>query len=144
MVLHHVGYLVHSIEGAMESFSFLGFHKRGEAVRDEERNVFILFLSDENHALVELIQPVDEQSPVYPLMVRQGPGAYHLCFSISRSERDSLLSRLKALRFVPVGKISPAPACKDQDVGFFYSSKIGLVELLFISEERNGGKDGTV
>jgi len=133
MVLHHVGYLVPSIEGAMESFSCLGFHKTGEVVRDEERNVFILFLSGANRALVELIQPVDEQSPVYPLMVRQGPGAYHLCFSVSETERDSWLSRIKRLRFVPVGNISRAPACENQEVGFFYSNKIGLVEFLFIS-----------
>jgi len=99
MIVHHVGYLVPSIEGAMETFS-----------------------------------SSEERSPIYPLMTRQGPGAYHLCFSVSVTERDSWLSRLKKLRFVPVGGISSAPACGDQDVGFFYSNKIGLIELLFISD----------
>ncbi len=114
----------------METFSSLGFKKEG----DDGRNVYILFLSDTNQDRVELIQPVDEQSPVYSLMARQGPGAYHLFFSVSVTERDSWLSRLKKLRFVPVGGISSAPACGDQDVGFFYSNKIGLIELLFISD----------
>ena len=134
MIVHHVGYLVPSIEGAMESFSFLGFRKTGEVVRDEERKVFISFLADAHHTLVELIQPANEQSPVYPLMVRQGPGTYHLCFSVPRFEKESLLPRLKGLRFVPVGKIAPAPACENQEVGFFYSNKIGLIELLFTSD----------
>ena len=134
MRLHHIGYLVPSIEGAIESFVSLGFLKHSRVVKDEERQVFISFLSDANHTLVELIQPVDERSPVFPLMVRQGPGTYHLCFSIPQSQKASTLSMLKALRFVPAGKIAPAPACENQEVGFFYSNKIGLIELLFISD----------
>jgi methylmalonyl-CoA/ethylmalonyl-CoA epimerase len=131
MVLHHVGVLVSSIEASIEPFSLLGFEKNGEVVKDEERGVYILFLSDKKGASIELIQPVDERSSVYDLLNRQGPGAYHLCFFVLGEEKAVILSQMKSQHFVPVGKISPAPACDDREVGFFYSNKTGLVELLF-------------
>jgi methylmalonyl-CoA/ethylmalonyl-CoA epimerase len=134
MVLHHVGVLVSSIEASIEPFSFLGFEKNGEVIKDEGRGVYILFLSDKKGASVELIQPVDERSSVYDLLNRQGPGTYHLCFTVSGEERNTFLSQLKRQHLVPVGKISPAPACGDQEVGFFYSNKTGLVEFLFESD----------
>lgn len=131
MVFHHTGYLVSSIEEAMEGFFVLGFHPVGDIMIDEYRKVRILFLIQEKQMQVELIEPLNEDSSVYELLQRQGAGAYHFCFSVRKEEQAEIQQFLKRFRFLPLGEAVPAPACGGKEVAFFYSKRIGLIELLY-------------
>ena len=79
MTIHHIGYLVDSIENAASEFEKLGFLRTGEVVQDSLRDIYILLLSNAGQ-IVELVQPICDSSPVYTLRKRYRNSPYHICY----------------------------------------------------------------
>ena len=127
MNIHHIGYLVKDIEKASKEFIRLGFLKQGEAVEDIDRGCLIAFFENGGYR-IELVQAIDEQSPIYRLYKKHGNSPYHICY-----ETDNLpleIERMTAEGFVLLQPPSPAPAICDRQVAFLVSKNIGLIELL--------------
>ena len=127
MHVDHVGYAVQEIESAVASFLSLGYCRCETEVEDRERGVRVLFLRDPGGVKIELIAPLDENSPVSNWLQKNGNSPYHICY-----ESDDLavdIAELRKKSFIPLGSPSPALALEGRRVMFLYGKHTGLIEL---------------
>jgi methylmalonyl-CoA/ethylmalonyl-CoA epimerase len=137
MKIHHIGYLVDDIARAEKGFVKLGYTRKGDVTEDTARGVYILFLSNDNY-VVELIQPVDENSPMYGLRKKHRNSPYHICYAA-----DDLQSKINELiqdkedGYVLVQPPQPAPAIQGRpDVAFLLNRDVGMIELVETAGEK--------
>lgn len=126
MKVHHVGYAVRNIDKSVASFEKLGFSVVSRETDDEARNVKIVFMRNGDY-LIELVQPLGEQSDVGAVIKKQGCAPYHICY-----EADNLESAIKELgpKFMVVKKPAAAPAIDGRRVAFLYSVDTGILEIV--------------
>jgi methylmalonyl-CoA/ethylmalonyl-CoA epimerase len=93
--LHHVGYVVRSIEKTADRFAeSIGASWDRRVILDALQGARVTFLANHGHALplVELVQPEGEGSPISNFMKRGG-GLHHLCYEVKSLERQLESSR---------------------------------------------------
>lgn len=132
MKFHHIGYAVHSLDKAIESFKYLGCNLVSRCL-DETRGIEIAFIADAEGTQIELIEPVADGNPVQNILKKIGPAPYHLCFETTESPSDAL-TMLAAAGFNEIRGGGAAPALEGSMVKFFYSSSLGIVELYFVNK----------
>ena len=116
--LRHVGIAVRSIDAAAP-----GARKH----LDPLQNVRVAFV-ELGGVLCELVEPVDERSPVNGYLERDKMNLYHLCYEVSDLEQAVKESRRHG--FHPLGKPKPAAAFEGRRIAWVYSPVLGLFELL--------------
>jgi len=127
MKVHHIGYAVRSIEGAVRQFEILGFRCEGKIVLDNSRKVRILFMTDDTHR-IELIEPNESDNPIESILKKVGSSPYHICYESEDIENDARLLKEKGFRVI--SDVSEAPALGNKNVCFLYSKDIGIIELV--------------
>ena len=99
MKLDHVAIAVKNLEEAVELYRNMGFSvERVERV--EEQGVKVAFLSLEN-THIEIIEPIDENSPVGKFLEKKGEGLHHIAISVNNLNEK--MEELKRKGFVVVG-----------------------------------------
>lgn len=90
--IDHIGVAVTEIEPALalyrDSFELTVAHR--EVVRDQGVEAVLLDVG-ENH--VELLAPLDADTPVGRFLAKQGPGLHHVAYQVS--DIDATLEKLK-------------------------------------------------
>jgi methylmalonyl-CoA/ethylmalonyl-CoA epimerase len=128
--LHHVGFVVQSIEQIAEEFSrSLGAEWDGEIIQDPNQGARVSFFRRPipGDALVELVEPLDEGSPVSKFLKRGG-GLHHLCYEVEELEVQLRYSRSTGSLVVraPV----PAAAFSGRRIAWVYTKAKLLLEYL--------------
>jgi methylmalonyl-CoA/ethylmalonyl-CoA epimerase len=83
--LDHVAIAVESIEKALPFYQALGFPSHHiEDVPSEK--VRTCFLSLSNRVSVELLEAMDEESPIAKFLQKRGPGIHHMCYRVKNIE----------------------------------------------------------
>lgn len=77
---------------------------------------------------IELIEPVDEKSPVYKILQKSGVTPYHICYEVENIQRE--IDRLKKEKFLPISKPVRAIAMNNKLICFLFNKNIGLIELV--------------
>lgn len=127
MKIHHVGYLVMSIQNAREDFQKLGLKISSPQTFDEERKIFIQFMADEK-ILVELIEPA-QGCTLFPKRLKNlGSTPYHICYECDNLEKK--IDELREKNFILIREPQIAPALENRRVAFLYSEAVGQIELL--------------
>lgn len=127
MRIDHIGYAVQDLAAAAEKFEALGYRSWGEETEDPGRKVRIRFFSDPSGVMVELVAPLQEDSPVMGWVRKNGNSPYHICYESEDLERE--IAELRQKGFILVHPIAPAPAMGGRRVAFLYSAGTGLLEL---------------
>lgn len=127
---HHIGWAVHSIDAALESFAVLGYVHHADSVVDASRNVRICILESASGPCIELVEPLNVLSPISALLEKNGPQPYHICLSLSSSDFEAFRGKLRKNGFLEIIPRQEAPALDGRDVVFFYSTHLGLIELV--------------
>jgi methylmalonyl-CoA/ethylmalonyl-CoA epimerase len=126
LTFHHVGLATKSLDRARAMFEALGYHVSEPEYVPSQR-VRVSFVTRDGQPTVELIEPVDPQSPVQTVLDKVGSTVYHLCFStcdFARAVQD-----LRRQHFMPVGDVFVSHPLSDQQTCFFYNASVGLIEL---------------
>ena len=133
MKIHHIGYLVDSIANASIEFEKLGFSRISEVVDDKLRETYILFLANEEH-IVELIQPINKESPLYGLSRKYRNSPYHICYeTVDLYEKIEQMVHNETGGYTVIQMPQPAPAIQNcPNVAFLMNRYIGMIELLEI------------
>ena len=76
MKFHHIGVAVKDIS-ATAAVYVAGGYKQSETIFDPEQNVNICWLTKEGMPVVELLEPVDETSPVNKTLEKNGVRITH-------------------------------------------------------------------
>lgn len=78
--IHHIGYLVKDISGAVETFKTLGFLQENEIFEDDGRKASFCFLVS-GGTRIELVSP-HKDSDLYPLLKKYRNSPYHICLEV--------------------------------------------------------------
>ena len=124
---HHFGVACRDIEKTAEAYGAIGYVK-GDTIYDPLQNINICFLSHPSMPLVELLAPVDDNSPVVQILEKNGTTPYHTCYEVSNLE--AAIKSLKRQRYIVVSKPKSACAIEGRRVAFLYHSDMGLIELV--------------
>ncbi len=134
MRIHHVGVAVGSIDEVLDDYVALGYTV-GARVLDEGRRVDIAFVRNGDY-VIELVAPAAADSPVDGLLKKVGPSPYHLCYVVD--DIAAAVRELRASGYVRVTAPSPAPAIGYAAVAFLHHRRVGLVELVELTDPAQG------
>ncbi|MCX7966608.1 MAG: VOC family protein [Syntrophorhabdaceae bacterium] len=139
MKLNHIGIIVKDIEEYKRLLSTIGLTDATDAACDMIQKVKGIFvdIGFDNQAHIELLEPIDDTSPVINFIKKRGGGLHHICFEVEDIEK-------KSEEFVKKGfkMISPPVDCFAYDenfkrqcreptrIAFFMLSDRLLIELL--------------
>ena len=126
LTCHHVGYLVKSMNKSIGAFETLGYSVVRPPAEDGIRRALIAFMQKDG-IRIELIQPMDRESPVYGLLKHYKNAPYHLCYETDDFDGD--LCRLEAEGFTRFTETQPAPCMGNRNVVFLMNAAIGMIEL---------------
>lgn len=127
MEIHHIGYLVKDIDKAYEKFKILGFKCKSNICYDPIQKANITFLVNGNYK-IELIQSIENDSPIYNLLKKYGSSPYHICYICENIEESYNL--FKDQGFSLISDIMNAVALENQKICFMFNNSIGIIELL--------------
>ena len=127
LVFHHIGIACRDIGKTREFYLGLGY-TASPVVDDPLQHVRICFLDKEGAPRLELLQPLDDQSPVARTLATAGVTPYHFCYEVRNI--DEAVAALRTKRFLLVSGPVPACALGDRRIAFLYNKNNGLIELV--------------
>ena len=127
MKIHHVGYLAKSIDKTRKKFLELGYEIERPVKYDEIRQINIEFLINGDYR-VELIQPMSEESPMFPLLKRFKNSPYHFCYEVENL--DASVKELSDKGYTVIQEPEIAPCIDDKKVVFLNNISMGIIELV--------------
>lgn len=127
MSIHHIGYAVENIEDSLKTFLELGYTLEKELVIDKNRQVNIIFITN-NNVSIELLSPLSGKSPISNILSKNGPLPYHICYETEKLEET--IQTLKKKGFINIEKPQKSLAINDCLVAFLYHKNVGLIELV--------------
>lgn len=127
LVFHHIGIACRDIGKTREFYLGLGY-TASPVVDDPLQHVRICFLDKEGAPRLELLQPLDDQSPVARTLATAGVTPYHFCYEVRNI--DEAIAALRTKRFLLVSGPVPACALGDRRIAFLYNKNNGLIELV--------------
>ena len=124
---HHVGIATESINRTAALFMEAGY-KTTSVVFDRKQNVNISFLERADSPLLELVEPVDESSPIRNILNKVGVSAYHFCYEVENLDEN--IVQLRKKKFMLLVNPVEAIAFDGRRICFLYHKETGLIELL--------------
>lgn len=127
--LHHVGFVVASIEQAMPKFVHsLAASWDERVIHDPLQSVKVAFLTTRpEDPQIELVEPADEKSPVFRFL-QQGGGLHHVCYEVA--DLEGQLSEFRSRGAVIAKRPKPAVAFGGRRIAWVLTAEKLLVELL--------------
>jgi methylmalonyl-CoA/ethylmalonyl-CoA epimerase len=128
--LHHVGFVVADIAACVEGFAAaLQATWNGEVIVDPLQRVKATFLTvSSEQALIELVEPVGEDSPVRAFLAERSGGMHHLCYEVPDAEVE--LRRIRSCRGLIVSRPKPAIAFGGRRIAWALTREKMLLEFL--------------
>ena len=130
LYFHHIGVAVESIEKTSLEYKLFGY-KISAVTYDPIQNVNICWMSKGKMPLIELVEPVNEDSPINRILQQGGVSPYHICYIVDNIEEA--VSELRTMKYVMVSRISKAIAIQNSQVCFLFNKNMGLIELVELS-----------
>ena len=124
---HHIGIACRDITKSMTFYTAMGY-QASPVIDDPIQHVRVCFLEKDGAPRLELLEPLDEQSPVARTLATAGVSPYHLCYEVS--DIMAAIEYLRGQRFLLVSGPVPACAMGDKRIAFMYQKHTGLVELV--------------
>lgn len=128
--IDHVAILVQNIEQALEFYrDILGLQPSEiRTVPTEQVRIAFLPTGGPNGSMLELIEPLDAQSPLHRVLAKRGEGLHHICFEVEDIEAS--LQEMRE-RGAPVLDTQPRQAAEGRAIFIHPQGTHGvLIELL--------------
>src|SRR5262249_19087878 len=128
--LHHIGYVVASIEREIEAWkASLSAISVSETWQDPIQAARVAFLSlpPAGASSIELVEPAGESSPVASFLAKGG-GLHHLCFEVDGIEQQ--IARMKTEKAMLIRRPQPAVAFGGRRIAWMLTREKLLVEYL--------------
>jgi methylmalonyl-CoA/ethylmalonyl-CoA epimerase len=128
--LHHVGFAIRNIENEIAAFrSSILASWDGKIFHDPLQKVRVTFLQTPSptDALIELVEPAADDSPVRQFLKRGG-GLHHLCYEVP--DLDARLEKMRVGGGVIVKSPLPAIAFENRRIAWVVTRQKLLLEFL--------------
>ena len=130
MKFHHIGVAVKDISATAAVYVSGGYHQ-SEITYDPEQNVNICWLTKEGMPVVELLEPVDETSPINKTLEKLkavDQSRQEFVSNVSHELKTPITS-IRVLADSLMGMVE-AVAIHGYKVSFLYNKNVGLIELV--------------
>jgi methylmalonyl-CoA/ethylmalonyl-CoA epimerase len=132
-VFDHVGIAVTSIAEAKKTYLALGF--KGDVIEDvPAEKVRVCMFTLANDARVELIEPLNNESPIKKFLDNHGPGIHHYCLRVKDVKKS--IKELKAQGLIIIND-PPNEGAHNCLVSFIHPKSAGGV-LIELSQKMGG------
>lgn len=126
--IDHFGVVVKDIHEAAKFYQELfNLEKITEVVEDNTQKVYVQFFLTDHGDKIELIQPVDKNSPSYNALLKGG-GANHICFETSNINEE--ITNLKRRNCIVVCAPTQSSGLTNGTIAFVVHPFLGLIELV--------------
>jgi len=126
-IFHHIGIATPSIKETAGLYIDAGY-SMSEIIFDSIQDVNISFLSKDNMPTIELLEPINETSPVLNIIKNSGVTPYHICYAVK--DIEDAIKRLKQLKYIPLSSPVNAIAMYNRNICFLFNKDVGLIELV--------------
>jgi len=128
LIFHHIGIATKSLKKAIKTYQKLGFIIKIDITAVPSENVHVVFLEKLNHPLIELIEPLDDNSPISNILQKSGSGPYHKGYFTDNLSQT--LTSLRNEKFTILNAPSESVVYDNNLYFFAYKSDIGLIEII--------------
>ncbi len=125
--MDHIGYAVKDIEKSAALYVAAGW-KLSPIYEEQVQRTKIAFLTKPGMTTIELVSPLDGESPVDNILRTQGVAPYHICYvvdDVMQAVEDLYEEGFKPL-FMPV----PSVAMNNREICYLYHIDIGYIEIV--------------
>lgn len=128
--LHHIGFVVASIEKTMPAFvRSMAAQWDGRSFDDPLQKARVAFLTTRaGDAQIELVEPLGNDSPVQRFLQENRGGLHHLCYEVADLEQE--LAELRSRGAIIAKRPKPAVAFQGRRIAWVITAEKLLVELL--------------
>lgn len=128
MIIDHIGIVVRSLErGIHQWVTVFGYNQMTEIVENTRQKVKVVFLKKENSIIVKLIEPSNDDSPIFEY-AKKGGGLHHLCFRCDNIQNE--INTLKEKRMRLLTPPEPGEAFENEDIAFLFGQNGINIELI--------------
>jgi|SRR5579862_9288407 len=128
--LHHIGFVVADLEASAPGMArALMTEWNKEVIIDPLQRVKVTFLCGGYQSpLIELVEPLGDESPVRRFLIEKRGGLHHLCYEVLSLEKN--LARIRAGGGVIVSRPKPAVAFGGRPIAWAMTREKLLLEFL--------------
>jgi methylmalonyl-CoA/ethylmalonyl-CoA epimerase len=127
--MHHVGFVVASIEAAMPGLlKAMNGKWDGTIFHDPAQCVKVAFFSTPGTDVqIELVEPAGERDPVSAFLAKGG-GIHHVCYEVDDCE--AVMARMRQEKALVVRRPKPAVAFEGRRIAWMLTAEKLLIELV--------------
>jgi methylmalonyl-CoA/ethylmalonyl-CoA epimerase len=123
---HHIGIATKNIEKCANAYGKFGYSLSDIKI-EPTQSVRIAFLSREGAPMIELVEPLTDDSPVSRLVKQSGTTPYHTCWEVSDIEKSA--EELEELNFRLLFEPMTSEAMDEGLFCYLFSPETGLIEI---------------
>lgn len=126
MKLHHIGVAVKKIEDKLKFYSLLS--DQGVRIEDVPQDKVRIAFINLNGVLIELLEPLEDDSPVGRFLAKRGEGLHHLAVEVQGIKEEVQRFRRAGVRMIDE---TPRQGSQGLLVAFIHPESTGgvLIEL---------------
>lgn len=125
--IDHIGYAVHDIQKTAQYYVDGGW-SLSEIYDENVQNTKIAFLTKVGMPTIELVSPLDGESPVDNILKHSGVVPYHICYVV-----DDMMAAVEELYeegFKPLFMPVKSVAMDNREICYLYHLELGAIELV--------------
>lgn len=129
MKLHHTGYITGNIDETAQAFEVLGYTKQ-PTYEDTIQKCFICFLKrEEGEALIELVQPYEDNKTMQKMLTKRGVSPYPLCYEVE--DVQAIYDKLSDTEgWLPMFAPVEVVAFGNRKITYFMNYEAGFIEFV--------------
>ena len=132
--LYHVAIAVRDLSAVEEVYkTALGLRVKHREVMEDQGVKTSMLVPEDGGTAIELLEPMDENSPISKFLDKRGEGIHHICYKVD--DIEAVLERLKK-QGVRLIDESPRPGAYNSRVAFIHPKAMNgvLVELAEVNK----------
>lgn len=124
---HHIGFAVASIDKAKWFYMSAGYEV-SEPVIEPVQKVRVAYARKPGFPTTEMLEPLDETSPVCRTLAKNGNTPYHVCYEVD--DLKAAIAEGRKEGFLPLGRPIPGHGLDDALMIFLYNQDVGLIQIM--------------
>lgn len=124
---HHIGTAVVSIEKVKPFYLSMGYTV-SDTVVEPVQKVYVAYARKDGYPTIEMLEPLDDTSPVKGILKKNGNTPYHICFAVD--DLNATIIEMRKEGFRPLSKPVPGHGLNDALMVFLYNINYGLIQVM--------------
>jgi len=130
MKLHHIGFIVNSIDSWEKNMIY---EKKIKKIFDPLQNAKMALYKNYSNSYIELIEPINSKAFTWNSLIKNKNHFHHLCYEVG--SYDILTSFVSSYKLITILKPIPSLLFDNKYVCFFYSRNRQIIEFLINNYE---------